>query len=286
VYQSEDYDLWLRYITTGELLNLTKTPVHKERLLSGVPGDLRRVLLTSQHEEGCRRLSSMYIESGSESPWLTDLDVSGPLVPSPDGERFAFLGQECGAETFDLTAWIYQRGGVKPFDLESYGVSVEKYLVPSWSPDERWMAWAVIFSSEPIPEEEYVGGQEIPPDPAQLGLVLFDRIMERAKVIDVFEGDTYCEIGKIVWSPDSQWLAYSRSCMFWEANGLRVLDIDGQEIYNFNDWFVDPVWSPDGRWLIYAERGLMMVGVGGWVPFQVGPDHTLPIDWFVIEPSL
>ena len=282
VYQSEDYDLWLRYLTTGELRNLTNTPDHMERLLSGVPGNLHEILITTQHEEGCRMLSAINIESGSHSPWLTGLDVFGPLAPSPDGEELAFLAQECDAEGINPTAWIYGGGWAEPFDLESYGVSVETYLVPSWSPDRMWMAWGVIFSSEPIPEEDYAGGQEIPPDPAQLGIVLLNRITEEAKILDVFEGDTSCHFGRITWSPDSQWLAYSRNCMFWEANGLRVLDVGGYKTYNFTDRFTDPVWSPDSRWLAFEEEGLMLMEVGKWVPFRIGPEYTLPIDWLSI----
>jgi hypothetical protein len=280
-YQSEN-DLWLVYSTTGDLRRLTDTPKHKERLLAGLPGNPLQVLFTSQYEDGCRQLELMRIEGGWREPLINNLDVYSPLAVSPDGEELAFIAQECDAETHHPTAWIYTWGGwAEPFDLEAYSVSVEKFIVPSWSPDGRWLAWGVILSSEPIPEEEYVGAQEIPLNPAQLGVVLMDRITNEAKIVDVFEGDTHCQIGEIAWSPDGQWLAYSRSCMLWEANGLRVVGIDGQEIYNFPDNFVDPAWSPDSHWLVFADKGLMMVEVGQWVPFQIGPDYSEPVGWLV-----
>jgi tricorn protease len=80
--------------------------------------------------------------------------------------------------------------------------------------------------------------------------------------------------GGLAWSPDSKWLAYSRSagnffnqiCLYNVENG-KTVDLTSDRVDSYN-----PAWSPDGKWIYFlSDRVFQSVVPSPWGARQPEP---------------
>jgi tricorn protease len=188
------------------------------------------------------------------------------LSPAPDGQRVIAVAR----------GDIYSVPGKDgtPRNLTRTSNAHERDAV--WSPDGKWIA----YNSDATGENElYVRSQDGKGEPQQLTkgadtyyyraiwspdskkLLWADRL-QRLRYVDVaskaitqVDQDKYGEISGYDWSPDSQWIAWSRP----EENG-------GEKVYLFSttdkkpvtvtdDWYSagNPTFSDDGKYLLLTS---------------------------------
>ena len=188
------------------------------------------------------------------------------VSPAPDGQRVIAVAR----------GDIYSAPGKDgtPRNLTKTSNAHERDAV--WSPDGKWIA----YNSDATGENElYVRSQDGKGEPQQLTkgadtyyyraiwspdskkLLWADRL-QRLRYVDVaskaithVDQDKYGEISGYDWSPDSQWIAWSRP----EENG-------GEKVYLFStaekkpvavtdDWYSagNPTFSDDGKYLLLTS---------------------------------
>ncbi len=85
--------------------------------------------------------------------------------------------------------------------------------------------------------------------------------------------------GGLAWSPDSKWLAYSRSarnffdqiCLYSVETG-KTLELTSDRVDSY-----DPAWSPDGKWLYFiSDRVFQTVVPSPWGPRSPSRISTKP----------
>ncbi len=167
-----------------------------------------------------------------------NISFTAPTL-SPDGQTITYdrLGK----------GWVYQLDGTaQEIDPSAYGLSeVETMVNPVWSPNGRWLAWAVFNGN-------------------QWGYGVFHLKEQVAQLFHehdsaVFEG--WPE--RAAWSPDSRWLAlniYSRDS---GDNGIWIVSMHDEKEYHLGNGHSGMIWSPDGRWL---ASGRTIYEVGKWRP--------------------
>ena len=185
---------------------------------------------------------------------------------APDGERAIVVGR---GDLFSVPA----KDGT-PRDLSRTSNAHERDAV--WSPDGKWIAYNSDITGE---NELYVRSQEGKGAPAQVTngadtyyykaiwspdskkLLWSDRL-QRLRFIDVaskaitqVDQDQYGEIATYDWSPDSQWIAWSRP---EENNGLKVYLfslVDKKPTAVTDNWYSasDVRFSDDGKYLLMTS---------------------------------
>ena len=185
---------------------------------------------------------------------------------APDGERAIVVGR---GDLFSVPA----KDGT-PRDLSRTSNAHERDAV--WSPDGKWIAYNSDITGE---NELYVRSQDGKGAPAQVTngadtyyykaiwspdskkLLWSDRL-QRLRFIDVaskaitqVDQDQYGEIATYDWSPDSQWIAWSRP---EENNGLKVylFSLADKKATGVTDnWYSasDVRFSDDGKYLLMTS---------------------------------
>jgi tricorn protease len=188
------------------------------------------------------------------------------VSPAPDGKRLIVVAR---GDLFSVPA----KDGT-PRNLTNTSNAHERDA--SWSPDGKWIAYISDATGE---NEIYVRPQEGPGKPEQITkgadtyfyepdwspdskkLLWSDRL-QRLRVVDIatkavteVDHDAVFEIRNYNWSPDSQWVTWSRQeaatlpkvYLFSLASGKRIEVTDG--------WYAsgEPVFSDDGKYLVFAS---------------------------------
>jgi tricorn protease len=148
-------------------------------------------------------------------------------VWSPDGQSIAYFSDESGLYALHIASQTGE-GTVKKFPL---GNEANYYADPTWSPDSKLIAF----------------------DDKRTNLWVLDTTS--GKLTHVGENGVYGEEGReIAWSPDSKWLAYSRSLKN-HLHGLYLYSIATGQSTQFTDGMSDahfPTFDRDGKYLYFA----------------------------------
>lgn len=190
----------------------------------------------------------------------------GSVSAAPDGERAVVVGR---GELFTVPA----KDGA-PRQLTRTSNAHERDAV--WSPDGKWIAYNSDITGE---NELYVRAQDGKGEPQQLTTkadtyyyqpiwspdskkLLWSDRLQRLRFVDVaskavtqVDQDPYGEIQGYNWSPDSQWITWSRP---EENNGVKVYLYSlaqKQPIPVTDDWYSsgDPNFSDDGKYLLLTS---------------------------------
>nr|MBA3273638.1 PD40 domain-containing protein [Chthoniobacterales bacterium] len=190
----------------------------------------------------------------------------GSVHPAPDGERaivsargdlFSVPAQDGAPRQLTRTANAHDRDAI-------------------WSPDGKWIAYNSDASGE---NELYIRSQDGKGEPQQVTsgadtyfyqpvwspdskkLLWSDR-MQRLRFVDVaskaitqVDQDPFGEIGAYDWSPDSQWITWSRP---EQHNGYQVYLFslaDKKPVAATGPWYSagDPAFSDDGKYLLLTS---------------------------------
>jgi tricorn protease len=178
----------------------------------------------------------------------------------PDGKSILALSTESGETEF----WSYPANGIGKPEQLSHGAKVLRWDgVPS--PDGHWLA-------------HRNKDQE---------LWLFDLKTKTDKKIAQSLNDDFKDL---IWSPDSQWLAYVEAADN-TFNQIKVLNANAGAIHvltsdRYNS--ISPTWSSDGKWLYFlSDRMLKTVVHAPWGPRQPDPyfDHSMKVYELALTPG-
>ena len=270
---TDDSDVWLIDLATGEQRNLTATtdryeccpqwwPVRPDVILFGSWPESSEI--TSQGF-----LTAMHVD-GSEYRVLDEESSSyGMPAPSPDGQVIAYGGGK--------TARLYRWGaGSEIFDPAAYGLAVQRIGSAAWSPDGKRLAWVV-------------GGDLT--GRWRLGVGVFDLAAQTSLLLHPYEPRGVGGWPQApAWSPDGQWLAYYPWPVADPAQeGVWVLGTDGKKEL-FLGSGNGPIWSPDGQWLAFnrtlenGETAPWIAKAGTWNLRSLDlPPNAYVVDW--IDPG-
>ena len=147
-------------------------------------------------------------------------------VWSPDGKWIAYVSDQSGGDE----VWIRpQEGSGEPRALTS-GADTYKYEI-AWSPDSKRIAWT-----------------------DKLNRLQFVEV-ESKQVTPVAQSDAF-EIRDFVWSPDSQWLAYTQPEVRRFANIYIYGLAQKNQVQVTDGWFDvgSPEFSSDGKYLFFVSE--------------------------------
>ena len=147
-------------------------------------------------------------------------------VWSPDGKWIAYVSDQSGGDE----VWIRpQEGSGEPRALTS-GADTYKYEI-AWSPDSKRIAWT-----------------------DKLNRLQFVEV-ESKQVTPVAQSDAF-EIRDFVWSPDSQWLAYTQPEVRKFANIYLYGLAQKNQVQVTDGWFDvgSPEFSSDGKYLFFVSE--------------------------------
>jgi len=158
----------------------------------------------------------------TQSPGVHERDA----VWSPDGKWIAYVSDQSGGDE----VWIRpQEGSGEPRALTS-GADTYKYEI-AWSPDSKRIAWT-----------------------DKLNRLQFVEV-ESKQVTPVAQSDAF-EIRDFVWSPDSQWLAYTQPEVRRFANIYLYGLVQKNQVQVTDGWFDvgSPEFSSDGKYLFFVSE--------------------------------
>ena len=147
-------------------------------------------------------------------------------VWSPDGKWIAYVSDQSGGDE----VWIRpQEGSGEPRALTS-GADTYKYEI-AWSPDSKRIAWT-----------------------DKLNRLQFVEV-ESKQVTLAAQSDAF-EIRDFVWSPDSQWLAYTQPEVRRFANIYLYGLAQKNQVQVTDGWFDvgSPEFSSDGKYLFFVSE--------------------------------
>ena len=147
-------------------------------------------------------------------------------VWSPDGKWIGYVSDQSGEDEI----WIRpQEGSGEPRALTS-GADTYKYEI-AWSPDSKRIAWT-----------------------DKLNRLQFVEV-ESKQVTPVAKSDAF-EIRDFVWSPDSQWLAFTQPEVRRFANIYLYGLVQKNQVQVTDGWFDvgSPEFSSDGKYLFFVSE--------------------------------
>ncbi len=194
---------------------------------------------------------------------------------SPSGARAVL---EARGNVFTVPA---EHGNIRTLSTDNSGVHE---LNPTWSPDGQWIAYLSDKSGE---YEVYVrpqmGGEEIritsdgkmyrygpvwSPDSKKL--LFWDKMhslwwvsTEEKKAVAVDQGE-YGDISDGSWSPDSRWIAYSKTDRRG-AGQMYVYSVEKKQATKISDGFYsdsNPIFEPEGKYVFFLSQRYYFPSVG------------------------
>lgn len=179
----------------------------------------------------------------------------------PDGKSIVVLSTKTGETEF----WKYPANGVGAPE--------------QWTNDAKVLRW------EGVPSPD---GHWLAHDDKDNQLWLFDTHTKQDKLIaQSMEG----RFSDLVWSPDSQWLAFVETALN-QFDQIKLLRPETGEIHSLSsDRYnsASPAWSADGKWIYFlSDRMLKSVVLSPWGPRQPEPyfDRSMKIYQLALVPGL
>jgi len=243
---TDDVQNYIRYekLTTG-VVEAEPSPDGKT-FAFGLRGDIWTVLIDKP--KGVERKSAEYARRLTD--WVGD---DSDFIWSNDGKKIYFRSD-------------------REFNIRIYELDVETLAVRSlWN------------------RTEDVTGLHLSPDGKQLafwaagpegGLYVVNLETERCRRLVKLPSIHIYGIGgrEIKWSPDMQWIAYTRNEEIGSVN-IWIMPASGGDAVNvtrLNAYHISPTWSPDGKYLFFASN---RDGNGIYViPLTQEPARTSDID--------
>jgi hypothetical protein len=258
-------------LRTPRPVQLTSGPVQFRRVVPGRDG--RRLFAIGWHLRG--ELTRIGGTSGGVEPHLAGL--------SAEWVAYARNGQWLAYVTYpEEELWRARPDGSQAQRLTT---SPMRSLMPSWSPDARWIAFAgdrgdapavFVVSAEGGVARRVVEGRSPSwsPDGRSLayetGGVIKTVTLHSGKAVTLVAPTP---LGSPAWSPDGRHLAAIRP----PAGNLQVCDLaDARWSDLVTDWTAGPVWSRDGKHIYFLHyRGFPVVRSVSRV--RVADGHVEPV---------
>ena len=190
-------------------------------------------------------------------PGVVQKNMAGELVWSPDGKRFALVGNANGDASQDI--FILDANGEQPFNLTH---SPQREDHPAWSPDGAYLLYTKSFNDSEIwisrpdgTDPRKVADGDMPawsPDGRQI-LYIASRgqngkttvaIINTAGGDPVWEKTLQASVRDFAWSPDGSKFVFST------ADGLFSLDRNGTNLVQLTHDLTgisNIAWSPDSQ---------------------------------------
>ncbi len=144
---------------------------------------------------------------------------------SPDGKWIAYISDASGEDEI----WIVPQDGRGPAKQVTKDDQIYKYQI-EWSPDSRKILWA------------------------DKGLRLRFVNVETGVITDVCKCDKW-EFSDYAWSPDSQWIVYTKPELA-SMSKIYLYSLKDQTAHELTDGWYDssePVFSSDGRFVFFVS---------------------------------
>ncbi len=196
--------------------------VSKETTAYEVAPDGARVLVGARGDVFTVPAKNGATRNLTQSPGVHERNA----VWSPDGKWIAYVSDQSGEDEI----WIRpQEGSGEPRALTS-GADTYKYEI-AWSPDSKRIAWT-----------------------DKLNRLQFVEV-ESKQVTPVAKSDAF-EIRDFVWSPDSQWLAFTQPEVRRFANIYLYGLVQKNQVQVTDGWFDvgSPEFSSDGKYLFFVSE--------------------------------
>lgn len=196
--------------------------VSKETTAYEVAPDGARVLVGARGDVFTVPAKNGATRNLTQSPGVHERNA----VWSPDGKWIAYVSDQSGEDEI----WIRPQEGLgEPRALTS-GADTYKYEI-AWSPDSKRIAWT-----------------------DKLNRLQFVEV-ESKQVTPVAQSDAF-EIRDFVWSPDSQWLAFTQPEVRRFANIYLYGLVQKNQVQVTDGWFDvgSPEFSSDGKYLFFVSE--------------------------------
>jgi len=182
----------------------------------------------------------------------------GRFVRVTDNNRFRYRQAIFMPDGKTLLALSDETGETEFVTLPANGAGSRQILTS----DAKVLRWG----GEPSPDGKWIASTDKNEE-----LWVFNITQKKhTRILKTDEGGP----GDLAWSPDSKWLAYSRSarnffnviCLYNVENGQTV-DLTSDRVDSYS-----PAWSPDGKWIYFlSDRVFQSVVPSPWGPRQPEP---------------
>jgi TolB protein len=208
------------------------------------------------------------MDSDGDNPArLTRTRNADEVLPSwsPDGKKLAFTATVPipGGWQSDIYRMRVSNGRFRRLTY----TPVAKEFAPDWSPDGTTIA----FTKQDQRRDRY-GIATVGPDATELDWL----------VINPDSGAGYTDVNPS-WSPDSQWIAFSRDHGADPYVDIFKVRRDGSEltpVTQLNELAENPVWGSDDRILFMHNEGIAIVPSAGGSIEHITPTRTgIPYWW-------